>query len=138
MHHFNSIINRSHVLIFYQVSVDYYVTSRIDTGNFDGVLHEKLQKEGIIQRWKMSGMKPDDVAIISDLDETFTRDFLRALQVCDIPEFRVGQSCHSPKLLGSTLVLESSPECITKERRWYHPGEKVYSCYNDFSNCIVF
>lgn len=105
----------------------------------------------------MSGMKPDDVAIITDADETFTRcgdlilfvlrfmgkqnkqtitmhffdyppfsrDFLRALQVCDIPEFREGQNCHSPKLLGSTLVLESSAECITKGRRLHHPGEKV-------------
>ena len=77
-------------------------------------------------------MKPDDVAIIADADETFTRDFIRALQVCDIPQFEPGQNCQAPKLIASTLVLESSPECvtmgdrvITKKRRWHHPGEFV-------------
>ena len=107
----------------FQVSVDYYITSREKTG--DTVLHEKLQKEGITNRWRINGMRPDDVAIIGDADETFTRDFLRALQICDVPQFRKNQSCHSPKLIASTLVMQSSSECITKGRRWHHPGAYV-------------
>lgn len=70
------------------------------------------------------------MGIIADADEVFTRDFLKALQICNIPQFEHGQSCDAPKLLGSTLVFESSPECIatgdhvaTKIRRWHHPGE---------------
>jgi len=76
-----------------KVSVDYYTTTRKKsdgTGRL-GALHEAIQREGILHRWKLNGMQPDDVAIVSDTDETFTRDFLRALQICDIPNFRPGQ-----------------------------------------------
>lgn len=67
----------------------------------------------------MNRMMPNDVAIAGDVNETFSRDFLRALQ-----EFRPGQDCFKPKVLGSTAVFKSTPECITKGRRWHHPGER--------------
>jgi hypothetical protein len=54
---------------------------------------EHLQREVVLQRWKKSGMKPDDIGLLADVDETFTRDFLRAAQICDIPVFRKGQDC---------------------------------------------
>jgi len=101
------------------------------------VLHEKLQKEGITNRWRINGMRPDDVAIIGDADETFTRDFLRALQICDVPQFRKNQSCHSPKLIASTLVMESSSECITKGRRWYHPDTILGECVDLIGNTTL-
>ncbi|KAL7528321.1 hypothetical protein ACHAXR_002379, partial [Thalassiosira sp. AJA248-18] len=107
-----------------RVSVDYYITNRTEELH-DTILHELLQKEGINERWKMNGMRPDDIAIIADADETFTRDFLRALQICDVPAFRRNQDCRAPKYIGSTMVLESSSECITKQRRWHHPGAYI-------------
>ena len=106
--------------------MDYYITNRTEKPS-DTVLHEVLQKEGITERWKLNGMQPDDIAVLQDADETFTRDFLRALQICDVPVFRRNQDCHKPKLLGSTLVFESSSECITRGRRWYHPGEYTFT-----------
>ena len=107
-----------------KVAVDYYVTSQTknQTGGFDAMDLEGFQREGFVYRWKFNGMRPDDIAIIGDIDETFSRDFLRALQICDVPQFRPGQSCREPKVLGSTLIFESSPECAWKGRRWYHPG----------------
>jgi len=110
------------VCVLLKVSIGYYITSRDDKRS-DEMLHEKLQKDGIVQKWKLDGMQPDDVAIVSDTDETFTRDFLRALQICDVPQFRPNQSCESPKYIGATLVMEGSSKCIVKGRRWYHPGE---------------
>lgn len=74
-----------------RVSVDYYVTSLISTEG-DVALTARLQWEGIYLRWKMNGMTEADAAIAADPDTTFSRDFLRALQVCDVPEFRRGQS----------------------------------------------
>jgi len=107
-----------------KVSVDYYVTSqRKDQIDGDELLIEYFQREGHSYRWKFNGMRPDDIAIIADIDETFSRDFLRALQICDVPQFRPGQSCREPKVFGSTLIFESSPECAWKGRRWFHPGE---------------
>ena len=103
-----------------KVSMDYYVTSLSSVD--DPMDLDYYQREGHTHRWKFNGMRPDDIAIIGDLDETFSRDFLRALQICDVPQFRPGNNCREPKVFGSTLILESSPECAWKGRRWYHPG----------------
>mmetsp|Transcript_28205 Transcript_28205/g.56754 ORF Transcript_28205/g.56754 Transcript_28205/m.56754 type:complete len:602 (-) Transcript_28205:165-1970(-) len=112
-----------------KVSVDYYVTSqRKDQIDGDELLIEYFQREGHSYRWKFNGMRPDDIAIIADIDETFSRDFLRALQICDVPQFRPGQSCREPKVLGSTLIFESSPECAWKGRRWFHPDAILGEC----------
>jgi hypothetical protein len=103
-----------------KVSMDYYVTSLSSVN--DPMYLDYYQREGIAFRWKLNGMRPDDIAIVGDLDETYSRDFLRALQICDVPQFRPGQTCRGPKVIASTLMFESSPECAWKERRWYHPG----------------
>ncbi len=103
------------------VSVNYYVMSQ-EIRDYYAMTVEGFQREGHVYRWKFNGMRPDDIAIIGDLDETYSRDFLRALQICDVPEFRPWQSCKKPKLIASTLIFESSPECAWKRRRWFHPG----------------
>jgi len=83
----------------------------------------------IIKRWKTNGMKPDDIGIMQDVDETLTRDFLIAIQTCNIKEFRPGeQNCKSPKIHGSTIVFESSPSCVWRERRWHHPIMMIGEC----------
>jgi len=105
-----------------KVSVDFYAPSLNKGEEHDAMYLDYYQREGHTQRWKSNGMKPNDVAVIGDLDETFSRDFLRALQICDVPQFRPGQNCKSPKVIASTVVFESSPECVWKGRRWFHPG----------------
>ena len=110
-----------------KVVVDYYVTSTkkatFKTGEVDEMDMDRFQRAGHSHRWKLNGMRPDDVGIILDNDETYSRDFLRALQICDVPQFRPGQNCKSPKVIASTKSFESSPECAWKSRRWYHPGQ---------------
>mmetsp|Transcript_3032 Transcript_3032/g.5123 ORF Transcript_3032/g.5123 Transcript_3032/m.5123 type:complete len:548 (-) Transcript_3032:110-1753(-) len=130
-----------------KVSVDYYVTSlnKAQIKNFYELLTENLQREGNLYRWKFNGMRPDDVAIVGDIDETFSRDFLRALQICDVPQFRPGQSCRSPKVSASTLMFEASPECSwnavknwmgrnAEGRRWYHPDAMLGECVDQIGD----
>ena len=106
--------------------MDYYVTSRKNSS--DPMIQERIQKEGILRRWELNGMGPDDVAVIVDADETFTRDFLRVLQACDVPELRPGPDCRAPKVVASTLILESTPECVTRVRRGHHPDAARGEC----------
>ena len=48
---------------------------------------EKAQRDAILLGWQELGMTTNDVAILGDLDEVFTRDVLRAIQACaTIPE----------------------------------------------------
>ena len=46
-----------------------------------GLVRENVQRQHILGLWRAAGMGPADVGILSDMDEVFTRDFLRALQV---------------------------------------------------------
>jgi hypothetical protein len=120
------------------VSVDYYNTSmaeqyyKLGSQPFHGELFmDYVQREGNTYRWAMNGMRHDDIGIIGDADETFTRDFLRAMQVCDFPEFRKGQDCKMAQVKASTLVFESSPECLTRGRRWFHPDAVIGECVDN-------
>ncbi len=119
-----------------KVSVDYYNTSMHEQYAAGEPFHGELfmdyvQREGNTYRWAMNGMRPNDVGIIGDADEVFTRDFLRAMQVCDVPEFRPGQDCKMAQVKASTLVFESSPECLTKGRRWFHPDAVLGECVDN-------
>jgi len=116
-----------------KVSVDYYVSS-MKKGQVDTLVSEHFQREGHLYRWKMNGMRPDDVAITGDIDESFSRDFLRALQICDVPQFRPGQNCKSPKVLASTKIFESSPECVWKDRRGFHPDAILGECVDQIGD----
>mmetsp|Transcript_1703 Transcript_1703/g.2335 ORF Transcript_1703/g.2335 Transcript_1703/m.2335 type:complete len:470 (-) Transcript_1703:223-1632(-) len=114
-----------------RVSVDYYHDDPRKKGKgrkAEGLLRENLQRDIIMERWQQNNMTAGDIGLISDIDEVPTRDFLRSLQVCDVPEFRQGQDCKQPKILCSTLVFEGSPECISKGRRWHHPDFILGEC----------
>ena len=120
-----------------KVSVDYYVPVFIKMDSIDDLLVEFLQREGSTQRWAFNGMREDDIGIISDADDIFTRDFLRALQICDVPEFRPNQDCRNPKVIGSTMVFESSPNCVTMDRRWHHPDAILGECVMHVGNASL-
>ena len=82
-------------------------------------------------------MKQNDIGIVSDVDEMFTRDFLLAAMTCDIPAFQPGQDCRSPKVIAKTLVFESSPECVTDERSWYHPDMILGECLDTIGDSTL-
>ena len=95
----------------------------------DGMDREYFQREGSLHRWKMNGMRVDDVGVILDADETMSRDFLRAMQVCDVPEFRPGQDCRRPKVIVLTMTYESSPDCAKgADDTWFHPDAMLGEC----------
>lgn len=117
-----------------KVSVDLYSSTM--KGGHD-LLRDFVQREGNNLRWRINGMQHDDVAIVGDTDETFTRDFLRALQICDIQSFRPNQDCRASKVMASTMVFESTPECITNNRRWYHPDAVIGECVDKIGNATL-
>ena len=92
------------------------------------ILMEHELRQQVLERWQRNGMRLDDVAIFGDTDEMFTRDFLRALQTCDVPEFRPGQDCKSPKILGRAHIFEASPECVVGNVKLWKPDAMIGEC----------
>lgn len=93
-----------------------------------GYVAEMLHREDILDRWKMNGMNEDDIGVIADVDEVVTRDFLRALQICNVPAFDPEMDCKHPKIIASTAVFHGSPQCIQKGRRLHHPDIVIGKC----------
>ncbi|KAL7485288.1 hypothetical protein ACHAW6_010895 [Cyclotella cf. meneghiniana] len=93
-----------------------------------GLIREHRQRAKIIELWKRGGMTVRDVGILTDADETPSRDFLRALQTCDFPELRDEQNCFAPKIVVASNVFEGSPECMTVTRKWMHPDVILGKC----------
>ncbi|KAL7435214.1 hypothetical protein ACHAXH_002903 [Discostella pseudostelligera] len=119
-----------------KVSVEYYVsTLKRLFGRTSDLSFENCQREGSSHRWALNGMGPDDIGIISDADETFTRDYLRAMQICDVPAFQPNQDC-STRQLASALVFECSPNCI-KNKRWIHPNAILGECVENVGDSSV-
>ena len=63
--------------------------------------------------------------------------FLLAAMSCDIPVFHPGQDCRTPKLMSTTLIFETSPECLTHNRPWYHPDMILGECVETIGNGTV-
>lgn len=94
-----------------------------------GLIREHMQRNLIIDLWKKAGMTPDDVGVLTDADETLTRDFLRAVQTCEMPQLNPEtQNCHTAKVIVSSQVFEGSPECMTTNRKWMHPDVILGKC----------
>jgi Glycosyltransferase family 17 len=93
---------------------------------------EHRQRQEIVRGWKALGMQPDDVGVLADADETLTRDFLRALQICtNVPQLDYKRHyCHHSlvKITAFTRIFEASPECLTENRAWFHPDVIVGQC----------
>ena len=93
---------------------------------------EHEQRQEILQGWKELGMTASDVGYIADADETFTRDFLRAIQQCPDIDFLDYKShrCHwaRTKIIGASRVFEASPDCIAQKRTWHHPDMIIGAC----------
>ena len=107
------------------------------TGKGAIIIVEDMQRERILERWKENGMAVDDIGIVGDADEVFTRDFLLAAQSCDVPNFRPGQDCRRPKLVSKALIFESSPECATAKKISFHPDMIIGECIDGIGNSDV-
>ena len=98
----------------------------------EGIPREHVQRQVILKGWKEMGMKRNDIGYLADLDETFTRDVLRAVQTCpNIPFLQYDQHrCKAPqaKLTATTRVWETIPDCITEGRVWGHPDMVMGKC----------
>jgi hypothetical protein len=88
---------------------------------------ENIQRDTIIDAWVKGGMTVDDVGLVADMDEVFSRDFLLAAQICDVPEFEPGNNCRYPKLVALATHYESSPDCI-QTNQWHHPDMVIGNC----------
>lgn len=117
-----------------QLIVKSYVNEK---SKFTGIRREHAQRQEILHGWKDLGMTEDDIGIIADADETFSRDFLRAAQECDIPTLDYTRHrCYtsSVKIAASSRVFETSPECVTDVRGWYHPDMVIGACIERIGN----
>lgn len=114
-------------------------------------LGENIQREKILQLWKKNGMEEDDIGLLANVDETFTRDFLMAAQTCEIEKWpRIHHnedekintgtivrhnSCRGPIIRGSSIFFEGSPLCIQRGgdalfKRWLQPSMIIGECIN--------
>jgi len=93
-----------------KVIVDYYYSK---DPNLRDLGREHGQRALIIDRWKKEGMTKDDIGYVSDADETFNRDFLRAMQVCLVPEFEFHNHCELPLVRADSWTFEGSLRCLT-------------------------
>jgi len=86
-----------------------------------GLDREHMQRTEILKGWREMGMLPGDVGLLTDADETFTRDFLRAVQFCDEIEALDYEKhrCHYKKtgIRAYAQVFETSPECRRRQSR---------------------
>ena len=100
-----------------------------------GLFRENLQRQQILTGWRELGMRPDDIGIIADPDESFSRDFLRAAQTCRMQPFDYETyRCGHAIMKGVGLGFESSPECVTAEREWGHPDMAIGHCIEGIGN----
>jgi hypothetical protein len=116
-----------------RVTVDYHVD---ENSGIVGLIRDMMPREMILHRWKQSGMQADDIGLVMDLDEMFSRDFLRAAQICDVPSFRLDeQDCRRVKLISRALVFEVSPECIRGNNLyWGHPDMIIGKCVDQIGD----
>ena len=77
-----------------KVVVDIWRVDQIEFGdekkfNPGPMEREQLQRQRVLSVWKRLGMKPNDVGIIADADETFTHAALLAARHCQVSVFEV-------------------------------------------------
>jgi hypothetical protein len=110
------------------VDVDYYVDPP-GTKDVLTLARENYQRNAMFPVFARQGMTRDDIAIVSDPDELFTRDFLYALKTCEIPEWTMQpHDCLSPKVTGSAINIEATPMCVMEQLRFSVPAALPGEC----------
>ena len=102
----------------YGPSTTVYVENFVYEKRILPIIREHMMRERILEKWKELGMTREDIGIIIDVDEIPSRDFLRAIQVCDPPDgswsSTSNQTCRAPLIRMSLPMFEGSPKCIHK------------------------
>lgn len=101
---------------------------------------EHDQRKEIVKGWKELGMTKEDIGYIADTDEFFSRDLLRAVQHCpyiDFFDYDKHKCTGEVKMMGLTRVYEGSPECVTRNRNWFHPDMVIGACVEEIGNETV-
>ena len=86
-----------------------------------------MQSGIIIKRWKQNGMTHEDFGYLSDVDEVYTRDYIRAMQICDVKEFDTHNHCKDARISAKAVVFEGGPACRVL-RTWNHPDLTIGEC----------
>ncbi|KAL9178493.1 hypothetical protein ACHAXT_001831 [Thalassiosira profunda] len=97
---------------------------------------EGLMRGHIIKRWKKNGMTVDDVGYLADMDEFYTRDYLRAIQICEVKELDAHENCKKARLSATTHIFEGGPECKSS-KIIYHPDLTIGACIEGISNSTL-
>lgn len=113
-----------------RVHVDQYVN---EIGWPKDLGWEGMQSGLILKRWKANGMTHDDIGYLSDVDEIYTRDYIRAMQICDVPQFDNHSNCKDARIAGHALVFEGGPRCAVN-RYWWHPDLIIGACVEGVNN----
>lgn len=109
------------------VVVDYWLEGNDWTGA-NGFDVQGSHRNSIVPNFKAAGMRRNDVALIADVDEVVSRDFVRAIQYCVIPQWQnISDSCDKPKIITAAINFEGSPHCITKNLG-FHPDFCLGAC----------
>ena len=101
------------------------------------LLREHLQRQEILKAWKEMGMKPDDIGLLADVDESFTRDFFRALQTCQVDrlDWRKNKCRHDKMgVRSSTAIFETSPECPKSDQFMWRPDLLPGGCIDGIAD----
>eukprot|EP00977_Amphora_coffeiformis_P015633 scaffold4599_cov219-Amphora_coffeaeformis.AAC.14 len=96
-----------------------------------GDLLYDLAREEIVKEWKKLGMTVSDVGYMSNIDDMFARDLLKAIQHCELPEMKydLHHCLHNRvKVFGNCQVYETSPECVSRTKKYIHPDMMIGAC----------
>ena len=96
--------------------------------NMKALDFEGSMRERILPEWIALGMKKEDIGVVSDTDEFFSKSYLEALTRCQVPQFRLSQKCSNAKIVAKTIIYEGAFECQWPKRRWFHPDALIGRC----------
>ena len=108
-----------------------------DDDNVKGDLLYDLAREEIVKAWKDLGMTVDDVGYMSNIDDIFARDYLKAIQHCELPEmkYELHHCLHNRvKVFGNCQVYETSPDCVSRTKKYEHPDMMIGACIKGIGN----
>ena len=102
-----------------------------DDPSIKGEMLHDLARNEVVAVWKDLGMTVDDVGYMSSIDDMFARDYLNAIRHCELPEMKYDlHHClyNRVKVFGNNQVYETSPECVSRTKRYEHPDAMIGAC----------
>eukprot|EP00041_Stephanoeca_diplocostata_P035589 m.1260503 g.1260503 ORF g.1260503 m.1260503 type:complete len:392 (-) comp24727_c0_seq12:2762-3937(-) len=111
--------------------IEYPINETLSLNHWNHIHREAHMRDVILKLWAEHGMQPDDVGVVADMDESFSRKFMHAMQMCRIPQFEPTQGCagsDKPKVVAKTLNFNGSPYCIRPDYAGFHPDAILGKC----------